>query len=281
MTGEPVGTQDEEKKYKSEPLMEKCNKDARELSPSDLTTCRTFCDPAACCFYEDAGCTRSIDCDFYDFCSSLMTSEFPSIGDIDNSLPIDEDIDEIIPPSGGQHSPKPSPSEVLEACSEVSPKDYSYQPYAKKTCSEMCDNFLCCFQDDYNPASCHDEALCNRYTPCEKLIVKKDLCFADNLQDKNGYVLCEEHCRDHLCCFNSAGCNNDNSNCSGYESCEIFTEGVLIGTNIHGLTSFNYTQACSEENILYGNKKAFCSSICEPVSSTYPFYFLYQACMFS
>lgn len=269
LTGGNIDAINGEKNHEiNEAISDKCSKSAAEMSPSDLNTCTMICDPAMCCFYDDPGCTRDIDCGYYSFCKKLMTSELPGIGGLQ---PGDESIDEILPPSGGQHSKPPNPSDVKEACdNSIQTRSSTTFPFMEKSCAGLCQNYLCCFEEDYDPASCHEESTCNKYTPCKKLVEKKEKhfteCSVENLLTRGGLAECEQRCSNHLCCFNGSGCQGAiDHTCSEYNDCEILTHGFIIGSDLHGVTLFDYHKACSEDmaNIMGGD---LCSSVCEAVS---------------
>ena len=265
LTGDDIGTAaGGGNTQHSETIPEKCGKEATEMSADDHATCRMICDPAACCFHHDARCTRKIDCEYYSFCDKLLLSDSP--------FNDDTSVEEILPPPGRPHIPGPSPSDVEKACKDVSGKLLpSPNTKIKKSCSQMCENYSCCFEDDYDPVSCHEVSTCEKYSPCKKLKNKDDrfngVCSVDSLSQKGGFALCEEYCGDHLCCFNGQDCGTTVSQqCSQYRECDIFSTGFIIGTDIHGLTIFDYENACSIDRIKDLKGEAFCSSICEQVS---------------
>mmetsp|Transcript_4785 Transcript_4785/g.7058 ORF Transcript_4785/g.7058 Transcript_4785/m.7058 type:complete len:870 (-) Transcript_4785:187-2796(-) len=253
---------------KTESEVDKCSKNSMELSSLEIAMCKTICDPASCCFYEDGGCRRDIDCDYYSFCSKFVTSELPMPQDLDNVRPEDEDIDEILPPSGGQHTPGPSMDAVLKACGDLT--DASIPVLI--ACSNLCDNYTCCFKDTYRPASCHEESTCNKYTPCKKLLKdsapqKKDVfpavCSVSDLLSPGGFARCENYCSDHMCCFNDNDCD-DYSQCNEFDSCKIMRDSIVTGTDIHGLTTFDYRKACSKDVIYGKGEREPCALICAP-----------------
>jgi hypothetical protein len=274
----------EEKKNQGETITHSCSKDSRDLSISDFTMCKKICDPATCCFYDDTGCSRNIDCDYYAFCSTFLSSESPTTEDLFGFQPEDENIEEILPPSGGQHNQGPSPSEVETACKDVSPNTLEpFEPF-KKTCSKLCMNYSCCFEDDYDPASCHEKSTCDKFSPCKKLVKKEettpnphpssnfspDACSIDNLSHKTGFAQCEEYCDDHLCCFQNVSCKR--GDCSEYESCKILANGVVKDTDKFGVAIFDYSKACSDDAIEDINGKSVCSEVCDPVRKRHVFF---------
>ncbi len=212
-----------------------------------------------------------------------MTSA--QLGDADFD-PFDENIDEILPPSGGQHSPAPSQKDVEKACQGINSRSLVVlHPFHQMNCGRLCSNYMCCFEDDFDPASCHEETTCQKYVACKELISKKDespddndespdedtleVCSIDNISKIGGYTQCEEHCRDHMCCFSAFGCNNYSSHhCEKHETCRILATGIITDTDIHGKAVFNYGLACSKE-VVYGkdNQRNVCSAICEKVRS--------------
>ena len=278
MTGEEIELSNDDDDNQGKSIAEKCSKDSRDLSANELSMCKMICDPISCCFYEDVGCTRDIDCEFYSFCSTLLTSEFPSSGGLDDFLdfsPGDENIDEILPPSGGQHTPGPSQEKVQGACDGLNSRSLvSFHPMHEMKCAQLCANYMCCFDDDFDPASCHEETTCQKYTSCQNLIVKdenEDACSVENLLKPDGFNQCEGLCSDHMCCFFSGGCQNSPvHNCQQHEQCRILSTGILLGTDIHGKSVFDYAVACSKE-VVYGESqdKDLCAAICEEVSSIF------------
>jgi len=256
------GNKDEPNGIKNDPMADMCSKDARELSIMELSDCRKKCDPATCCFYDDIGCTRSIDCDFYKFCEGILDSETPGLD------PEDEVIEEIMPPSGGQHTPGPPPIDVAEACSDDRLNLY---PIKQTTCYHMCSNYLCCFEEDYDPLSCHEESTCSKYTPCMKAIQiddkDKDLCSIENILLPNGLEKCKGRCVDHECCFQSKDndkCEEDHCSQSEFKSCKILAQSALEGSNLSGAALFNFNKACSPNALTSLFEREICTDICGP-----------------
>ncbi len=238
--------------------------------------CKTICDPASCCFYDDGSCMRDIDCEYYSFCAKFITSEKPAPEDLGPQIqPSDEDIEEILPPSGGQHSAGPSTTAIFAACGDLTSENVP----EVSTCSILCDNYTCCFREDYKPASCHEQSTCDKYKPCQKILkdTSKDdgdegdegdtspkVCSVDDLVTMGGYPRCEAHCSDHMCCFSDADCN-EYSQCSEYAECKMLRDNIVKGTDIHGATTFDYQKACSKDAIYGRNDRESCELICEPV----------------
>ena len=245
-----------------------CSKDLLVLSSLDIARCQKICDPAMCCFfYDDVGCTRGIDCEYYSFCAAIFDSQ--SHKEIAGYAE-DEDIELILPPSGGQHTPGPSQKEIESACSNNNAIMLFEPAPLQKSCSQLCSNYMCCFEDNYDPASCHEESTCMKYNACKILAPTRDesddICSIDNIRELDGLTKCEDHCYDYLCCFEEMGCiSSISEDCPDFKACEILTNGVLIGTDLSDVTLFDYSKACSEDAIAEKEGRAICADLCEPV----------------
>ena len=151
----------------AESMQEMCT-DIANLDDVTQYTCAQICQPATCCFYNDADCEKHIDCQFYSFCENLVNFlGGGGSGTSNNSHGVDEldlKTDDIIIDTGQNNdNHSDSPSDVQIACNDIS------TPTGLDQCYFHCSDYRCCFKDDFDPISCHARGICNQYQPCEKL----------------------------------------------------------------------------------------------------------------
>jgi len=230
-------------------MQETCT-DIASLDDTTQYTCTQICQPATCCFYNDADCEKHIDCQFYSFCENVTNF----LGGGGGSGP---NID--------HHSS--SPSDVQIACNDIS------TPSGLDQCYFHCSDYRCCFKDDFDPISCHARGICNQYDPCEKLegindthskSTIDDLCSVPNLLIGGGFDQCENVCAGKLCCFDESpgGCST-RPNCVDYEACSILMGSFLLGKDASGGAIFDVNQICSTESIGDPEIEEMCETVCE------------------
>lgn len=152
----------------AESMQETCT-DIASLDDETKYTCAQICQPATCCFYDDVDCEKHIDCQFYSFCENLVNllGGGGGSGTSNHSNGVDEldlKTDDIIINTGQNNdNHSDSPSDVQIACHDIT------TPTGLDQCYFHCSDYRCCFQDDFDPISCHARGICNQYKPCEKL----------------------------------------------------------------------------------------------------------------
>lgn len=215
--------------------------------------CTTICHEASCCFSDTDECEGHIDCEYYEkFC--------PKVFEYNNNIP-------NIGGNGGMNDSKnPSPVEVANACHSLATISQ------KEQCEDKCANFRCCFQNNYDPISCHSKSICDQYSICEELenddgVTEFDvaeMCSINNLLTGNGYSQCENICEGKMCCFGTdGGCTQvGGKSCSVFEACEILVSDMLLGQNNDGSADFNVMKVCAKDSLGDMENKKICQAVC-------------------
>ena len=249
--------------------MEDTCKDMAVLDEANQYTCKHICEPATCCFYEDIVCEKHIDCPFYSFCEnviSILGDGGGGIGTSSNNHGVDEldlTTDDILIDTDQ------SPGDVGIACADISTST------GKDQCYFHCSKYRCCFQDDWDPISCHPRGICNQYMPCEKLEDNSsdenngkssidDLCSVKNILIGGGYDQCENVCAGKMCCFDESpdGCSS-RQDCADHEACSMLMSTYLLGKGTTGGAQFDVEKVCSTAAMLDTETKLICEDICE------------------
>ena len=203
--------------------------DPQNLNYGDLASCKEVCQDTACCFYEDWNCENHIDCPFYQFCQEIVEA-FPSLGNQgpSNDHGVGEvglDTDDIMINVGPGTSS--TPKQVATACADLSTSS------GKDKCYYRCDDYRCCFKDNYDPISCHNLNICEKYKPCKKLenLQSNDPdqypgwrpeqveAACTDLSTSSGKDKCFYRCNDYRCCFKD---NYDPITCHNQDICDQF-----------------------------------------------------------
>ena len=236
--------------------MEDTCKNFKGLSVSDLHTCQEICRPSNCCFYQNERCQNHIDCNFYDFCASVIANmNGHGVDELD--LKTDDLIIDIIPPM----TPV-SPQQVEEACRDL------HTSAGKDDCYHRCSSYRCCFQDDYDPISCHPSEICNRYTPCQMLEDLQggyspseviDAC--SDLSTPHGKDECYSHCSSYRCCFQD---NFDPATCHAPQVCDQYTPCKKLNYLSSPEQSIKSVidDICATRNILFSKGYENCEDAC-------------------
>jgi hypothetical protein len=253
-----------------------------EIACADVSTstgkdqCYFHCAKYQCCFHDDFDpitCHARGICNQYRPCEKLknIVSGFDGGGEIGTSYNnnVADELD--LKTDNTLINVDQSPADVEIACADVSTST------GKDQCYFHCAKYQCCFQDDFDPITCHARGICNQYRPCEKLeqvsddidikFTIDDLCSVANLMIGGGYEQCEDVCAGKMCCFDESaeGCSS-RQECIDHEACSMLMNYYLMGKEVDGGARFDVEKVCSIEAIANSETKALCADICDDYS---------------